>query len=64
MYIGSEQGKLLVLKMDDAISILAKHNLDARVFASPVVCDRQLLVRTEQTLYCIGKTSVADRSGS
>ncbi|MGB6041845.1 MAG: PQQ-binding-like beta-propeller repeat protein, partial [Pirellulales bacterium] len=63
IYVPSEQGDLLVLKASDPIKVLAKHKFGEGIFASPVVCDRQLFIRGEHHLYCIGKaTSVSART--
>ncbi len=59
IYVLSEQGTTTVLQLaadpKEEARIIAKNELDEHVLASIVVAGKQLLIRTDQHLWCIGK---------
>ena len=59
IYVPSEQGTVTVLKPNadpkEPAEILAKNELDLHMLASPVPFGKQLLLRTDNYLWCVGK---------
>lgn len=56
IYAASEQGDVHVFAADPAaFRPLAKNSLGERIRATPAVADGRLYIRTQTTLYCIGK---------
>ena len=59
IYIAAENGEILVLKLGDSMSIVARNtsplSSDEVVRSSLAVSDGQLLMRSDRRLYCIGK---------
>jgi outer membrane protein assembly factor BamB len=54
LYLASEEGDVIVLKMGEKFEVLATNTLSDQVFiASPVIVQGQLLLRSQNTLYCI-----------
>jgi outer membrane protein assembly factor BamB len=54
LYLASEEGDVIVLKMGGKFEVLATNTLSDQVFiASPVIVQGQLLLRSQNTLYCI-----------
>lgn len=51
LYFASEQGKVTVLRPGDQFHAVATNELDGRIFATPVVVDRALVLRTDTHLY-------------
>jgi outer membrane protein assembly factor BamB len=50
----SEQGRVVLLRAKDDFETIAEQKFDEGFFASPVVCDGRLYLRTTGHLYCIG----------
>ena len=55
IYMASETGETFVLKSGREPLILARNNLDERILASPAVSHGKLFLRSDGTLFCIGK---------
>ena len=55
IYVVSEKGTTYVLEQGDALKILAVNEFDEYTLASPVFTKNRILIRTFETLYCIGK---------
>jgi outer membrane protein assembly factor BamB len=56
VYLVSEQGKTTVIRPGDKYQEVAANILDGRILATPVVCGRALLLRTDTHLYRIEAT--------
>ena len=54
IYLVDREGTTLVLRQGDKLDMLATNRLDDPVDASPVVVGKQLFLRGEKYLYCIG----------
>ena len=50
-----EDGATFVLEQGDEFKLLASNTLDEPTVATPVLLDGQILLRTHEHLYCIGK---------
>lgn len=55
VYLLSEDGETIVLSAGRTPTILARNKLDARQLASPAISGRRLFIRSDDTLYAIGK---------
>lgn len=55
VYFQSEAGESVVLKIGETPEELSRNKLPGRIFASYSVIDQDLLVRSEQGIYRIGK---------
>ena len=55
IYMASETGETFVLKAGREPAILAQNNLDERIIASPAISNGRLFLRSDGTLFCIGK---------
>ena len=56
LYITREDGTTFVLSMDNEMKVLAENDLGGeQTVATPVFADGQILIRTRENLYCIGK---------
>jgi outer membrane protein assembly factor BamB len=55
IYMASETGETFVLKAGREPVILAQNNLDERILASPAISNGRLFLRSDGTLFCIGK---------
>jgi outer membrane protein assembly factor BamB len=55
LYVVNEAGKLYVLKTGPKFEVVATNDLGDGGFATPTVCGGQIFLRTNQSLYCIGK---------
>lgn len=53
VYLLSESGETIVLKAGAAPAILARNQLGERIVASPAIAHGQLLIRTDDHLWCI-----------
>jgi len=62
IYFASEQGKVTVVRPDDECRIVATNELDGRIFATPAVADRALILRTDTHLYRIEASSATASS--
>jgi hypothetical protein len=56
VYMVSEQGKTTVIRPGDKYQEVAANVLDGRILATPAVCGRALLMRTDTHLYRIEGT--------
>ncbi|MBD3674608.1 MAG: PQQ-like beta-propeller repeat protein [Planctomycetaceae bacterium] len=54
IFIGNQDGEMLVLKPGDQLELLATNQLDSDIMASPAAVDGKLFVRTKKSLYCFG----------
>jgi len=54
IYMSNERGVTYVVKTGRTFELIAQNDLGEPIFASPVVCNGRLLLRTERSLYCIG----------
>ncbi|MEM1059416.1 MAG: PQQ-binding-like beta-propeller repeat protein [Verrucomicrobiota bacterium] len=57
VYIGDEDGELIVLSADKELKELGKVNMGAPVYSSPVATDDTVFVATQTHLYAISKTA-------
>ena len=64
VYFVSETGETIVLRASRDFEILARNKLDARFLASPVVSKRQIFLRSDDELICVGTPSDAETSGA
>jgi outer membrane protein assembly factor BamB len=55
IYISSREGVTLVIKPAEQLEIIATNNLDETIDASPAIVGNDLIIRTENNLYCIGE---------
>ena len=55
IYLVSEDGETLVVGAGRAPRVLARNRLDARQLASPAIAAGRLFIRSDDTLYAIGK---------
>ena len=55
VYFQSEAGEALVMKVGDTAEELSRNKLPGRIFASYSVIDHDLLIRSEEGIYRIGK---------
>ena len=55
VFMVSETGETYVLRAGRTVEILAKNELEERMLASPAVSDGCLYLRSDGTLFCIGK---------
>ena len=58
VYMMSQSGQATVLKAGGQWEILASHDFEDEVYATPAIVDNRIYVRTRNTLYCF-----EDRSG-
>jgi outer membrane protein assembly factor BamB len=56
VYFTNEQGKTTVIRPGDRYQEVASNQLDGRILATPTVCGRALLLRTDSHLYRIEAT--------
>ena len=57
IYLFNKTGKAYVFKADSSLETLAENDLPYGVFATPVICNSRLYLRTLKTLYCLAETS-------
>ena len=56
LYVGSREGEVLVFEANPEEFVeVARNKMDAGIYASPIAAGGKLFIRTEQSLYCIGK---------
>jgi outer membrane protein assembly factor BamB len=56
LYLASEEGDVIIVKMSEKLEVLATNTLADQVFiASPVVAEGELFLRSQNTLYCISE---------
>lgn len=54
IFIGSEEGVVVVLEAGDRLNVLARNKLDGAILATPAIVDGRIYVRTESHLYAFG----------
>ncbi len=54
IYFLSENGKMTVIEAGPEFKILAENELNEKCCASPAVSNKQIFIRSEHTLFCIG----------
>ncbi len=52
IYAVNERGTVFVFRAEDSFELLAENRLHERTYATPLVVDGDLLIRTETMLYC------------
>ena len=58
LYLASEQGDIIVLKMGQKYEVLGINSMPGHFFiASPIVVDNEIFLRSQDTLYCISESS-------
>lgn len=56
LYLASEQGDVIVLKMGEEYNVVAVNSMPDHFFvSSPVIVDNQLFLRSQDALYCISE---------
>lgn len=55
VYALSEEGKATVVAAKPAYELLGTNNMGERCMASPAISDGQIFIRSDNTLFCIGK---------
>ena len=54
LYLATEDGDVVVLKMGEKFEVLATNTLTDQVFiASPAIVDGEIYLRGQNTLFCI-----------
>ena len=56
IYVFNRTGKGFVLKAGREFELLAENELEYGAFATPVICRGRILLRTLETLYCLGES--------
>mgnify|MGYP005725296839 CR=1 FL=1 len=51
IFASSARGVITVFKPGDALTVLAKNDLQERIMATPALCESKIYVRTEKALY-------------
>jgi outer membrane protein assembly factor BamB len=61
LYLASEEGDVIVLKLGRTYEVLATNRMDEEMFiASPIVIGREIFLRSQDRLYCIAETDESD----
>ena len=55
IYIVSEAGETTVLRADGQFEIIARNSLNTKCQASPAISQGQIFLRTESSLFCVGR---------
>lgn len=56
IYLASEEGDVVVVKMGDKFEVLATNTLEDQMFiASPVILNNEIFLRGQNTLFCISE---------
>jgi hypothetical protein len=55
IYISSREGVTHVIKPSQQLEIIATNNLDETIDASPAIVEKDLIIRTENHLFCISE---------
>ncbi len=55
LYASNEAGRTFVLKTGRTFEVVARNDLDGRILATPAVCGGRIFLRTDNSLYCLGK---------
>ena len=53
IYMMSETGEIFVWRAGREAAILARNNLDERILASPAISRRNIILRSDSSLFCI-----------
>ncbi|MBI3865251.1 MAG: PQQ-binding-like beta-propeller repeat protein [Planctomycetia bacterium] len=56
IYASSEDGHVFVFSADPKLEILAANDMEEPIFATPVISDQRVYLRTLTGLYCIGSS--------
>jgi outer membrane protein assembly factor BamB len=57
LYLASEEGNVIIVKMGDKMEVIATNVLEDQVFiASPIIADGELFLRSQTHLYCISES--------
>ena len=56
IYFLSDKGKTTVIRAGGEFEILAENELNEKCIASPAVSQKQIFIRSEKNIYCIGRT--------
>jgi outer membrane protein assembly factor BamB len=56
VYFVSENGDTIVLKAGKAPQVVARNSLGVRAVASPALSNGQIFIRTDNQLFCIGRS--------
>ena len=56
IYFLSEKGKTTVIRDDDEFEVLAENELNEKCIASPAVSQKQIFIRSDSNIFCIGKS--------
>jgi outer membrane protein assembly factor BamB len=57
LYLASEEGNVIVVKMGEKMEVIATNVLEDQVFiASPIIADGELFLRSQTHLYCISES--------
>ena len=63
IYITREDGKTFVVDSGDSFKVVAANELGEFTVATPIFSQGQILLRTTEHLYCIGKRAAAAAAG-
>jgi outer membrane protein assembly factor BamB len=56
LYLASEDGDVVILKMGEKLEVLATNTLQDQMFiASPVIVNGEIFLRSQNTLFCISE---------
>jgi outer membrane protein assembly factor BamB len=56
LYLATEDGDIVVLKMGEKFEVLGVNTLEDQVFiATPVIADGEIYLRSQNTLFCISE---------
>jgi outer membrane protein assembly factor BamB len=55
VYVSSREGTTLVIKPGEKLDIIATNNLEETIDASPAIVGKEIIIRTENNLYCISE---------
>ncbi|MBM3740201.1 MAG: hypothetical protein FJW39_30990 [Acidobacteria bacterium] len=55
LYIGNEEGTVVVLRAGREFEVLAENALGEYMLSSPAISDGQIFLRTDKAVYCIGR---------
>jgi outer membrane protein assembly factor BamB len=55
IYFLSETGETIVLRSGREPRIIARNDLGERLIASPAISNGQIFIRSDDTVFCVGK---------
>ena len=55
LYCPNEDGKTYILKASDQYEVIGSNDLGVGIFASPVISNGHIYLRTHDQLYCVGR---------